>query len=166
MPHQHCSVLLLPQCNLHLEYDPTTHYWNRKPHSFSSSNNEPPLHNTQSPKLPVKQTNKQVITNKQTYIQPNACTQEALQTPALAQVWAVWSKQPETLYIMNFRIYPGLPCMEARLRSQQRALRIRESWTPPWDSSQPQLPVSSAGHSIRRKPHSCLKLLVCSSYRY
>ena len=26
VPHQHCSVLLLPPCNSHLEYDPTTHY--------------------------------------------------------------------------------------------------------------------------------------------
>ena len=58
VPHQHCSVLLLPPCNSHREYDPTTHYCNRKSHSFSSSNNEPPLPNTQSPKLPVKQTNK------------------------------------------------------------------------------------------------------------
>ena len=26
VPHKHCSVLLLPQCSSHLEYDPTTHY--------------------------------------------------------------------------------------------------------------------------------------------
>ena len=35
-------------------------------------------------------------TQNQIKPQPNACAQEALQTPALAQVWAVWSKQPET----------------------------------------------------------------------
>ena len=34
--------------------------------------------------------------NAEKNIQPNACAQEALQTPALAQVWVVWSKQPET----------------------------------------------------------------------
>ena len=38
--------------------------------------------------LPLKQTNKL----QQTDILPNACAQEALQTPALAKVW---SKQPE-----------------------------------------------------------------------
>ena len=66
VPHQHCSVLLLPPDNSHLEYNPITHYWNWKPHSFSSSNHEPPFQDTQSPKLPVKQTNKQTKTNKQT----------------------------------------------------------------------------------------------------
>ena len=50
--------------------------------------NLPLIHNTQSPKLPVKQTNKL----KQMNLIPNACAQEALQTPALAQVWVVWSK--------------------------------------------------------------------------
>jgi hypothetical protein len=39
------------------------------PIAFSNSNNEPPLHNTQSPKLPVKQTNKLKQTNK--YIIPH-----------------------------------------------------------------------------------------------
>ena len=101
VPHQHCSVLLLPPCNSHLEYDPTTHYWNRKSHSFSSSNNEPPLHKQTSYN---KQTNKHTYIH--TYIQPNACTQEALQTPALAQVWAVWSKQPETWGTRENFLYP------------------------------------------------------------
>ena len=44
--------------------------------------------------FPVKQTNKQI--NKHAYILPNTYAQEALQSPALAQICAVWSKLPET----------------------------------------------------------------------
>ena len=67
---------------------------------------------TQSPKLHVhelkkeskkerkkqtnKQTNKQTSYDKQTDVLLKTCAQEALQNPALAQVWAVCSKPPET----------------------------------------------------------------------
>ena len=60
-------------------------------YSFSSSNQETAFHDTHSPKLPVRQTYKQTSYSKQTQanILLNACAQEAIQTLALAQVWAV-----------------------------------------------------------------------------
>ena len=37
------------------------------------------------------------------HILPNACIQEALHTPALAQVWAVWRKPPEHYNVLYFK---------------------------------------------------------------
>ena len=93
VPHQHCSVLLFPS-NSHLEYDPTTHYYNT-PIAFQAatmnlSSTTPNYLNC----LLNKQTNKQI--NKQT-------------TFNLASLRTV----SKTLFLLRLRLCPSTPSLHA-----------------------------------------------------